>query len=165
MNYTNNQFALDLASINSSDKINIKSILSSTITIKEYTINLSLNEVKYILDLLHSEQELLGVIGNSIDSIISDGVINLYDLPIIIMLFAQIFKAHCMRNIIKDVDILKVIRFSMDSIIDYQYLPLPNVDREVIKNIIDNALSLLSTNIELNKKINKGFYRYFCCME
>lgn len=164
MNYNNRQFSIDMSSINSSDKINIKSILSSTITIKEYTINLSLNEVKYILDLLHNEQELLGVIGNSIESIISDGVINLYDIPIIIMLFAEIFKAHCLKNIIKDVDIIKIIRFSMNSIIDYQYLPLPNVDRELIKSIMDNALSLLSTNVELNKKINKGFLRYFCCM-
>lgn len=164
MNYENNKFELEMNSINSSDKLNIKSILKSTITIKEYTINLSLNEVKYILDLLNNDSELLVVIGNSIDSIISDGVINLYDIPIIIMLFAEIIKAHCMKNVITDIDIIKVIRFAMDSIIDYQYLPLPNVDRELLKNIIDNALSLLSINVELKKKINKGFLRYFCCM-
>jgi hypothetical protein len=160
----NHNFSLNLHSIHSPNKLDILSIVSSTIVIKDYAILLTPVEIQYIHDIIHNDPELLAIIGNSVDSIMSDEVINLHDIPTIILLLSEIFKAHCAKNVIHDVGIIPIVRFILDSIMDYQYLPLPSVDRTIIKNIIDISFNLLESNVELKKELKTTWFsRIFCC--
>lgn len=161
----NRNFSFQLNSINSPNKLDIISIISSTIGIKDYAIQLKPVEIQYIYDVIHNDPELLGIIGNSVDSIVSDEIINLHDIPTIILLLSEIVKSHCIKNIIDDIGIIPIVRFLLDSIIDYQYLPLPSVDRTIIKNIIDISLNLLESNVEIKKEIKVSWFsRIFCCV-
>lgn len=160
----NQIFSLNLNSIHAPNKLDIISIISSTVGIKEYTINLKPVEIEYIHDVIQNDPELLAIIGNSVDSIVSDGVINLHDIPTIVLLLSQIFKSHFIKKIINNIGIVNIVKFILDSIIDYEYLPLPNVERTIIRNIIDISVNLLETNITLEKKLNSSwFYRLFFC--
>lgn len=160
----NEIFSLKLNSIHAPNKLDIISIISSTIGIKEYTINLKPVEIEYIHNVIQNDPELLAIIGNSVDSIVSDGVINLHDIPMIILLLSQIFKSHFIKKFIHNIGIVNIVKFILDSIIDYEYLPLPNVERTIIRNIIDISVNLLETNITLEKKLKSSwFYRLFFC--
>ena len=162
----NQNLKLNLNSINTQNKLDIKSIISSTIVNKEYAIHLTPIEIQYINDIIYNDPELLSIIGNSVDSILSDGVVNLYDIPTIILLLSEIFKSHCIKKIIYNIDIIHIVRFILESIIDYQYLPLPIVDKNIIKNIIETTFNLLESSVDLKKEINSScvsITKYFCC--
>ena len=140
------------------NKPNLANILLLALNTDTLTIKLTPTEIEYIHNIINNDPQLLYNIGDSINSIISDGKIDLHDIPKIILLMSQIYKSNCIKNI----NIINIVKFTLDCILEFKYLPLPNVEIIIIKSIIDNSLDLLSLNIDLVKETNKNIWYYLC---
>ena len=147
--------------ISTKEKPYLLTIFSITLNMTYYTVKLTQKEIEYIHNIILNDHILLNNIDNCIKSILSDGKIDLHDIPKIILLLTEIYKSNCIEKLVKDVGIINIIRFTLESIIDYNYLLLPYVEKSVIKNIIDTSLNLLEISIESNKTKNR-WLRYLC---
>ena len=147
---------MSLQNINFIKDISLGNILLLAINTDNYVIKLTPIEIKYIHDIINNNPELLNNIQESIDSIILDGKIDVYDIPKIILLISQIYKSNCIKNI----NIINIIKFTLDCILKFKYFSLPNVESIIIENIIENSLSLLAMNIDDVKETKKNFWYY-----
>ena len=143
---------------------NLLTIISMAIDSQKLTLQLNPNEIQYIKNVLENDPELLHCIGSSINDIIVDGKLDIYDIPRVIRLISEFYKSHCIDRVIEDVGIINIVKFTVDSIIEFNFLPLPNIERELIKKIVDQSLDLLSLNIEFIKTTEKNLIYYLCCL-
>lgn len=144
---------------------NIIDIVCKNINIEKYSINLNEHEINYIKNLTKNNPEIFTDVQKTIDDIMSDGKIDLHDLPKIILLISQIVKSHVIENAVKNIDIISVIRFVMDSLLDSGLLPLPNIELQLIKKIVDSSLDLLKMDTNININIKSNCLKLFCCFK
>ena len=142
---------------------NIFDIICKNINDDKYAIHLNTQEMDYIKNLTKNNPEIFTDIENTINDIMSDGKIDLHDIPKFILLISQIFKSHAIENAVKNIDIIAVIRFIVDSMLDSGLLPLPNIEIQLIKKIADSSLDLLK--MDTNIKIKYNCFKIFCCIK
>ena len=122
------------------------------------SVKLTDSEVNFIEELITKYPNILNQIKDQIDNIISDGKIDLHDIPQIILLISNIYTSHIFEKSIENVEIINIVKFTLDSLIDSSVLPLPNIKKEIIKKTIDSSISLLNFNITTIFKKEK-----ICC--
>jgi hypothetical protein len=143
---------------------NFYTIISLAIDSPFFTIELNPNEIQYIRDVLEKDPQLLHTIGDSIQDIISDGKLDLHDLPKVIKLISEIYKSHCIERLVEDVGVINLVKFTLDSILEFKYLPFPKGEMHLIRKYVDNSLDLLAANVEFVKTVEKNLYYYLCCL-
>ena len=124
------------------------------------TVQLTNEEIIFIKDILLNNPQILYKINTEINTIISDGKIDLHDLPQIILLISDIYTSHIIDNYIENISLVNIIKFTIDSIVYSNILPLPNIDIFIIKKIIDSSISLLQFNINFIKKEKISCFNY-----
>jgi hypothetical protein len=124
-------------------------------------IELTKAEIEYLKIIINKQPDLFDNINNSINSIISDGKIDLHDIPEIILLISNIINSHIIENLIEDVGLINIVKFIIDSIIDSNLLPIPVIEKIIIKKIVDTSISLLKLNSNFIKKKTVYCYNYF----
>ena len=94
----------------------------------------------------------------NIDLIIVDNIINFHNIPQIIMVLSTIYSSNIIVKMLDGVDLINIIQFTINSILDSNIIPLPNVELLIIKNLVDASINLLRINmraIEIESK--------YCC--
>ena len=107
-------------------------------------ITLGPSELHFLTSVVNNSPGLFNIIDNEIQLIISDGKIDLHDIPQIIFVIVQVFKGIRGHQ---SINLLIVVQFILDVILDSGLLPIPAVEITVIKRVIDFSLGLLNTNI------------------
>jgi hypothetical protein len=163
---------------------NLKSILSVIIDyeLRKDNIILNQNEINYINNLIQSYPQIFNSISNEIQNICSDGKIDFYDIPQIIILISNIYKNHIIEESIQNIDIVSIVRFTINTILHAGILPLNNIEIDIsfvntlensslytlqsdkfiiIEKIIDSSIDLLKMNIDI-KKDKEYCYNLLC---
>lgn len=148
--------------------MNIIATLKANLHLEKYTIHLTANETQYIEVLMERNPEVFTKIQQTVDEIMSDGVVDLHDIPKIILLISQMYQANVLTEFIHHIRLLSLVKFTVDCLLDSGLLPIPQVEILVIKRIVDTTIDLLSTNIDIitqkTKKCRTGMY-WVCCSE
>jgi len=111
------------------------------------SITLNLDEIKYVQGLLQTNPEVFNKIADTVNNIMSDGKIDLHDLPQLLLLITQIYNSNLIHSLLNNVDIINIIQYTIDSLLSSDLLPLPNIEVKTIKSIIDTSINLLRLNI------------------
>jgi hypothetical protein len=148
--------------------MSIISTLKANLHTEKYAVHLTANETQYFDVLMERNPEVFTKIQQTVDEIMSDGVVDLHDIPKIILLISQMYQANVLVEFIHHIRLLSLVRFTIDCLLDSGLLPIPQVEIFVIKRIVDTTIDLLSTNMDMisqkTKKCRTGLY-WACCSE
>lgn len=110
--------------------------------------NLSYVEIKVLNDFIKKSYNCINCIINSINNIISDSKIYLYDIPSIIKIITKIYYTEAIsQEIIKYKYIIDIVQITFDSIIELKIFPLDNeIKEEMIEKFLNISLELLINN-------------------
>lgn len=109
-------------------------------------LKLSDQEIEYVRYLLSDNPEIFQKIQSAIEEIMKDGQIDLHDLPQIVVLVSNIMHVNFI-SVSKKVDILNVIEYIMDTIIESGFLPIPAVELPILERIVNSSITLLRMNL------------------
>ena len=110
--------------------------------------NLAKNEREFILILLKDSPEAITQIDNAIQEIMKDNQIDFHDIPEIILIISTTMK-NC--KIKTKADMIVIIQFILDAVLDSGMLPLPACEIEIIHRVVDSSMRLLTTTITKNE--------------
>jgi hypothetical protein len=114
--------------------------------------NLTQEQIKWIKNFIALSPNSLEIIVTDLENIIQDGRIDLHDIPIIIKLITDIYHYDSLKiGILEPKIVISVIKYTINALIDSQYINLPLIEKTRINNIINVSLDLLSTNLTANK--------------
>ena len=122
---------------------------------------LNQNEIDYIKFLLSDQLQIFNDIQDQINLLIVNDSISLQDLPSIVLIISDIIHINFV-NISNKIDIINVIQYIIDTILDSGLLPLPNIELQIIKSIVDTSIQLLKKNVYLIKKEEQYCWNLFC---
>ena len=150
--------------------MNIITTLKSNLHLEKYAVHLSDNEKQYINVLMEKNPEVFTKIQQTMDEIMADGVVDLHDIPKIILLISQMYQANVLVEFVKHIRLLSLVKFTIDCLLDSGLLPIPQVEVVIIKRIVDTTIDLLSTNmdtivqgtIQKTKKCRTWMYWLLC---
>jgi hypothetical protein len=130
--------------------LNIYVILSDK-TNRTNNIILYKNEATIISQLSENSPETFQQIDAAVTEIAKDGKLDIHDIPQIILVIFTILKN---RNTITEQDLLNVIKYIIDAILESDVLPIPQFEIIISQKIVDSCLDLLAAKlpeIETNK--------------
>ena len=127
------------------------------------SINLTETEINIINLILNNHPELLNNICNDISNIVKDKVININDIPRIILLLKNVINLYSTtKNLkIKKNDIIDFIKNILIILINSDIIKIDSEDKVLINNLIVLSVQLLETNVNVN--FNKFCFLPFCC--
>jgi len=146
-------------STDSTNTIDLTKILLENVNIPSY--NLTKVEIDWIETFIKSSPDTFSGIISNINVIISDGKINMQDVPVIVKLLSDIYQSDALniKIVTNPKNIVAFIKFTFDVIIECELIPLTDVKKKMIESIVDSSLSLLLTNLPKieNKIANNSF--------
>jgi hypothetical protein len=119
---------------------------------KEYTQFLTTDEIDFLQNFFTNNRDTLQHIFDSINDIVCNRTIDLHHIPEIILFLSNIYKECLEKEREKEIDILSILRFTLDSIFDSGWFHLPMIETFLLKKITDNSLALLQTNLPMMEK-------------
>ena len=131
----------------------------NSINIQNFQLNQE--EINYIKFLVKKQPHIFDYMQYNINLLINNGKLDLHDLPQIVLIVADIIKINYI-NINNKIDIINLIQYILDIIINSDILPLPDIEFEIINNIIDTSLQLLEIDIYFTKEKTKYCWNLFC---
>lgn len=125
--------------------MNLNEIITNNLLSNKY--NLTIKQINWINAFIQGSPEVLKVITDNITDIISDGKIDIHDIPKIINIITNIYYNNALRNEIVNPDnIIIFVKFTLDSIIELN-LFLSEIEKENIQKLINSSLDLIKLNI------------------
>jgi hypothetical protein len=121
--------------------------MGNALTKEKYTMNLSHQEIKFMHDLLNDHPDVFRKIQGTVDAIMADGKVDIFDLPNLIRLCSQIYHEHLVGYAIQHVGVISLIQFTLDALLDSGILPVNGIAKEILKKVIDSSLELLNANV------------------
>ena len=149
-----------------SSLLNFISFIKTNVNSSLISTKLTLDEINYINTLLQEEynylekleklekldnsnkSRIISKILNEFNNIIKDGMINLHDIPEIILLITDILKTNIIQNNVQNIEIINIIKFILDSLFESNILLLNSSEINIVNSLIDSSLQLLKTNID-----------------
>lgn len=126
---------------------NLSQILLSHVSIPSY--QLSKEEIEWIQLFINISPSTFTKLTKDLLSITADGRIDLYEIPKIVKLLADIYYTDLKNSIQFDAkNIIKLIKFTIDVIIESPLLILPYAEKEVIKDIVEYSIFLLEMKVD-----------------
>ena len=129
--------------------------LKNTLTSDVYSLHLTPKEMSFMTDLLNEHPEVFGKIQSTIEEIISDGKVDLHDIPKIVLLISQIYHEHLLGYIVKDVGVINILKFTLDALLESGIIPVPSFAMAIVKGIVDVSLELLNKNVQIHPTVTK----------
>jgi hypothetical protein len=112
------------------------------------TFNLSQEQINWINQFISSSPDSFAQIANDVKAIRDTGKIGVQTIPQIIHLCADIYNNASIKNGLSNpANIIVFIKFTLDTILSSKLLPLPEVEKELIQQLVDTSLNLLSMNL------------------
>ena len=125
---------------------NIGDLLLSHIHLSCY--QLSSEQIDWINIFIKSSPASFLKVTTDIQSITSTGEIGLNKIPQIVKLLADIYYSGAFNyNLVNPDYIITLIKFTIDVLLNSKILILPDTQKELIKELVDSSLTLLSMNI------------------
>ena len=122
------------------------------------------NEKNWIIKFIQSSQECFNNIEEELKCIISDGIIDLHDIPAIIKLFADVYYLETVKqDIVNTNNTINLIKFSLNVLLEPQFLLLSKCEIDIVQKVIDVSFSLLSMNLENIADTEKKIFKNTCC--
>lgn len=126
------------------------------------SVQLNENEIDFLKELIMNHPETFQEINENLNSILADKKIDIQDIPQIILLISNAYHSISINNIFENVDIINVIQYTIDSMIDSGIIPLPQIELTIIKQVIDSSIKLLRLTLPtIETGINNCFS--ICC--
>jgi hypothetical protein len=135
---------------NSPNKVNFVLDLTTLLLVNVNTpsYNLTTEQINWINQFISASPESFIKITNDIKQITSTGKIGLENIPQIVHLCADIYNNDSVKvGITNPANIIVFIKFTIDTILESKYLILPDVEKELIKQLVDTSLNLLILNL------------------
>uniref|UniRef100_A0A6C0H8S7 Uncharacterized protein n=1 Tax=viral metagenome TaxID=1070528 RepID=A0A6C0H8S7_9ZZZZ len=135
--------------------IKLTNIIIDKLHIYDFTINLTLEDINYLNLLIQISPQIFDYIELQIRQININNKIKYYELPNIILCIASLLKKDVLKNDIKNINLINIIKFIIDTSI--VLVPLRNEDTYIIKVVIESSLKLLIFELktyEQNKRYN-----------
>jgi hypothetical protein len=130
--------------------MNLQEIIIQNINSKSY--NLTQVEINWIKKYINLCPGSFINITNQINDIISDGKIDIHDIPKIIILISNIYYNNTIKNEIESDNIIVFVKITIDSIIESDLFFLPNLEKKILESLINSSLDLLKMNINIRKE-------------
>jgi len=122
------------------------------------------NEKNWITKFIQGSPECFNDIDDDIKIIISDDIIDLHDIPLIIKLFADVYHLEMIKqDVVNSKNIITFIKFSLNVLLEPQFLLLSKTEIDIVQKVIDTSLSLLTMNLENNGEVEKKIFKNTCC--
>jgi hypothetical protein len=137
-------------------------MLRDALTQEKYALHLSAPEVAFMQNLLRDRPEVFRKIQGTVDSIMADGKVDIFDVPQLIHLCSQLYHEHVMAYAVREVGVISLMRFTVDALLDSGLLPVHGVAKDVIKKVVDTSLELLRTNVTV-QSVKSCWDRFFRC--
>lgn len=128
--------------------MDLYNLLLDKINNSYHIYNLSYVEMNVLNDFIKKSYSCINCIINSINNIISDSKIYLYDIPSIIKIITKIYYTEAIaQEIIKYKYIIDIVQITFDSIIELKIFPLDSeIKEEMIEKFLNISLELLINN-------------------
>ena len=97
--------------------------------------------------LLRDHPDVFRKIQGTVDEIMADGKVDIFDLPNLIRLCSQIYHEHLVGYAIQHVGVISLIQFTLDALLDSGILPIHGGAKDILKKVIDSSLELLNANV------------------
>ena len=119
---------------------------------EKISISLNENEIKYIDELVDEYPEVFEKISNSINDIMQEKDIDIHDFPQIVYIISTVYNSNLIDKMMEKVDIINIVQYTIDSILDCKIIPLSEIELSIIKQIVDSSINLLRMNMGIIKK-------------
>jgi hypothetical protein len=126
-------------------------ILLNNLNNNNISLELTIFEIDFLKNILLTKPEIFIVIKEQINDIIIDEMINYYDFPEIILIISDIYSCYLIENIIEDIGIINIVKFTIDSIINSNLFQIHEIKKEYINKIVESSISLLKFNTNFIK--------------
>ena len=111
--------------------------------------DLSSEQIEWIKKFMALSPKSLENILIDIKVIIEDKKIDLHDIPMIIKLITDVYHNDAIKiNLSDPKNLIGFIKYTINILINSQYIDLSSVEKKVIINIVDFSLNLLSINLK-----------------
>jgi hypothetical protein len=129
--------------------ISFRSLILANIKTPSY--NLSPEQIEWINKFIEASPEVFDIILKDILLITADGKIDYHDIPLLIKVITDVYNSRAItRNMANSQNIIAFVKFTLDVILDSNYIDLSEIDKTVIRSLIDSSISLLSMNVGSN---------------
>ena len=155
--------------IEDDNNLSLSTILSLSVNMENVSNRLSTKEIDYMKKIIYRNQEVIDTITRRINDVISDGRLDLHEIPTVILIISDIYKLYFINEKISDVSIEKIILFTMHSLIEYKYFNFSKNNIDIINNVVNTSLKLLKYQIDIKKELKEvrkwwSFFGYFLSM-
>jgi hypothetical protein len=123
-------------------------------------VALSPRELALINQIL-GDENVGAKINDLFTKILADGKIDVYDVPNLVLVLTEIYKTHIINKGITDVNVINMIELTLDCILDSDLVPIPEMEKKIMKSIIETSLKLLETNLPA---IKSGWSLVYGCL-
>jgi len=140
----------------------IESFLLTTLlknSVLDVNCSLTPENIAVINVLVTTCPDIFDELNDDIKNIIADNTIDIQDIPSLVHIITKIFNSPVIKSAIinhgihlEPEDIVLYIKYTLDTILTSQFLVIPEIQKTIIKKIIDTSLDLLITNIPSIKK-------------
>lgn len=127
--------------------MDIQQIITYQLCIKKDQF--SKEELLWMRNFINMYPKTLNLIVDEITEITEDGKIEYHDIPTIIKIISQVYHSETVKNeLFNKKNIVILIRFTMDSLLESKFLFLPDIETEIIEKMIDSSLYFLQYELK-----------------
>jgi hypothetical protein len=112
----------------------------------KFSVNLTISEISVITAFLNDVSgTIIPQIKSKIQELLITDTISLHDIPKVVLLITQLVQSKLFA--VKNINLLNVIKYIMDSLIDSKILPIPSGLESAAKSIVDTSIELLNITL------------------
>jgi len=136
----------------SSDVVaSLSTLLLANVNTPSY--NLLPEQIEWVNKFIKASPEVFDIILKDILAITADGKIDSHDIPLVIKIITDIYNSRAIAsNMANSQNIIAFVKFTLEVILDSKYVVLPEIEKTIIKGLIDSSISLLIMNVASNAK-------------
>ena len=128
--------------------VTVTKVIREAITFQRFSIRFTTEEIAFVQNLLNKQPEVFGEINNNVQNILSDGQLTYHDVPELILVLAKLYYDHLVEKMIYDVDVIRMVQFTIDALLESGLLPIPGLEVMLIEKLVDASLALLDANVK-----------------
>ena len=128
--------------------VTVTNVIRNAITFQRFSIRFTTEEIAFVQNLLNKQPEVFGEINNNVQNILSDGQLTYHDVPELILVLAKLYYDHLVEKMIYDVDVIRMVQFTIDALLESGLLPIPGLEVMLIEKLVDASLALLDANVK-----------------
>lgn len=139
--------------------VEFSNILTYNLLNIAFTEKLTDQEVKFLKNLLGNRHDIVVNIMESVNAILQDGVLDVKDIPSILVLMTNLMKVYYSSKDFVNIRVVSILRFLLDSILGI--VPLNTEEVVVIQSVVDASLSLLEITFDEKLSVWKRITSFF----